>query len=79
MWPRFVLSYTFTCVTKYLKPYDTWNGGFSGDITAGSNGIASSPLSISSSSGSTGGGSILPELAQIKVSYSLRCLFIITI
>jgi len=56
----------FDSYSNVSKPYDTWNGGFSGDITAGSNGIASSPLSISSSSGSTGGGSILPELAQIK-------------
>ena len=40
----------------------------SGDActTAGSNGIASSPLSVSSSSGSNNERAILPELQQIK-------------
>ena len=43
-------------------------GGMSGDActTAGSNGIASSPLSVSSSSGSNNERAILPELQQIK-------------
>ena len=54
-----------------FQPYESWNGlmgGMSGDActTAGSNGIASSPLSVSSSSGSNNERAILPELQQIK-------------
>lgn len=61
----------FDSYSNVNKPYESWNGlmgGMSGDActTAGSNGIASSPLSVSSSSGSNNERAILPELQQIK-------------